>query len=129
MLCLQGKFSSKSDVWSFAVTVWEVLTLARNQPLHNLTDAQVIDNCALYYQPQPGTTTVCPPQPPGCPKEIYDLLCECWNREESQRPAFREISMFLQRKSMGYQPHAINDALLTVYKPTVNTLHSNVPVA
>ena len=39
-----------------------------------------------------------------CPKEIYDLMCECWNREESQRPAFREVHMFLQRKNMGFDP-------------------------
>ena len=31
-------------------------------------------------------------------------MCECWNREESQRPAFREVHMFLQRKNMGFDP-------------------------
>lgn len=39
-----------------------------------------------------------------CPKEIYDLMCECWNREESARPTFREIHMFTQRKNMGFDP-------------------------
>ena len=102
-----------------------MLTLARDQPLHTLTDAEVIDNCASYYRSQ--DTPVYPPQPPGCPKEIYDLMCECWNREEVHRPAFREISMFLQRKSMGYQPYAISDALLTVY-PSVND-RNTVPIA
>ncbi len=42
------------------------------------------------------------PAPANCPKEIYDLMVECWNREKTQRPAFREIHMFLQRKNMGY---------------------------
>ena len=44
------------------------------------------------------------PRPGGCPKEIYDLMAECWNREESARPTFREIHMFLMRKNMGYDP-------------------------
>ena len=44
------------------------------------------------------------PCPSNCPKEIYDLTRECWNRQESERPTFREIHMFLQRKNMGYNP-------------------------
>lgn len=111
-LCVQGKFSTKSDVWSFAVTLWEVLSLARLQPFARLDDEQVIENCRLYYVVGGTVNTPAPvqlPQPPGCPKEIYDLMCECWQRDDSLRPAFREIHMFLQRKNMGYSPH--DDAL------------------
>jgi len=93
------------------VTLWEVLSLARVQPFSRLDNEQVIDNCRLYYV---GGTAGSPPpiqlpQPPGCPKEIYDLMCECWQRDDSLRPTFREIHMFLQRKNMGYSPH--DDAL------------------
>ena len=31
-------------------------------------------------------------------------MCECWQREEKERPSFREIHMFLQRKNLGYDP-------------------------
>lgn len=48
--CLQGKFSSKSDVWSFAITLWEILTYAREQPYENLSDEKVIENCGHIYQ-------------------------------------------------------------------------------
>jgi hypothetical protein len=44
------------------------------------------------------------PVPINCPKEIYDLMCECWQRNESDRPNFREIHLFLQRKNLGYKP-------------------------
>ena len=45
----QGKFTTKSDVWSFAVTLWEVLTYARQQPYEELTDERVIDALARLY--------------------------------------------------------------------------------
>ncbi|XP_064648959.1 discoidin domain-containing receptor 2-like isoform X3 [Lineus longissimus] len=99
---LLGKFTSKSDVWSFAVTLWEVLTFAKIQPYEHLTDEQVIENCGHFYR-QDGQE-IYPPIPSNCPKEIYDLMRECWNQNDVSRPSFREIHMFLQRKNMGYNP-------------------------
>lgn len=36
-------------------------------------------------------------------------MTECWQREEKERPSFREIHLFLQRKNLGYDPK--NDEL------------------
>ena len=44
------------------------------------------------------------PKPILCPKEIYDLMCECWQANDKDRPTFREIHMFLSRKNLGYDP-------------------------
>jgi hypothetical protein len=41
-------------------------------------------------------------QPDFCEKEIWELLEECWNRDEKSRPTFAEISLFLKRKSLSY---------------------------
>ena len=38
--------------------------------------------------------------PEHCERDIWDLLEECWNRDEDSRPTFSEISMFLKRKSL-----------------------------
>ncbi|KAH9634771.1 hypothetical protein HF086_012637 [Spodoptera exigua] len=38
----------------------------------------------------------------GCPRDVYDLMCECWRRDELERPTFAEIHLFLQRKSLNY---------------------------
>lgn len=82
--------------------MWEILTFARQQPYDTLTDDDVIENCTHLYQSDGCEVTL--PQPVYCPKEIYDMIKECWNREEHLRPSFREIHMFLQRKNMGYIP-------------------------
>ncbi|XP_037082025.1 discoidin domain-containing receptor 2-like [Pollicipes pollicipes] len=96
-----GKFTTKSDVWSFAVTLWEVLTYARQQPYEEMTDERVIETLAQLYHND--AQQVYLPQPHDCPREIYDLLLECWRRDPLDRPNFREIHLFLQRKNLGYR--------------------------
>lgn len=88
------------------MTLWEILTFARERPFEALTDDQVVDNCARCYHEDctadSGLERVVLGQPANCPREIYDLMVECWNRDAAQRPTFREVHMFLQRKNMGY---------------------------
>lgn len=38
----------KSSVWSFAVTLWEILTFAREQPFEDLADEKIIENAKLF---------------------------------------------------------------------------------
>ncbi|XP_017770325.1 PREDICTED: epithelial discoidin domain-containing receptor 1-like [Nicrophorus vespilloides] len=97
----QSKYTTKSDVWAFAVTLWEILTLCRRQPFNDFSDPLVMENLAhmhcddgqFTYLPRPLTN-----------KDIYDLMLECWKRKDSERPSFREIHLFLQRKNLGYAP-------------------------
>ncbi|XP_052224230.1 discoidin domain-containing receptor 2-like [Dreissena polymorpha] len=99
---LLGKFTTKSDVWSFGVTLWEILTFACDQPYHNLSDDQVIANAGHFYRSDGQQMLL--PQPIVCPREIYDMMVECWNRSDCERPTFKDIHMFLLRKNMGYNP-------------------------
>ena len=112
-IMLQNIYTIHGDVWSFAVTVWEVLTLGSQRPLSSLSDEQVVANSELARR---GAVCVRPSRPPTCPPEIYDLLVECWNADEQRRPTFREIDMFLRRKNMGFQPnvdHVVDQTSLT----------------
>ncbi|XP_043064703.1 discoidin domain-containing receptor 2 [Drosophila ficusphila] len=97
-----GKFTTKSDVWSFAVALWEILTFAREQPYEHMTNQSVIKNIEHIYRDYKMHELL--PMPLNCPREIYDLMCECWQRDESSRPNFREIHLYLQRKNLGFKP-------------------------
>ncbi|KAG8230073.1 hypothetical protein J437_LFUL009192 [Ladona fulva] len=98
---LLDRYTCRSSAWSFAVTLWEVLMLASEKPFSNLSNELVIQNAEhMYYG---GELQVMLPKPSLCPKEVYDLMTECWKRDEDLRPSFKEIHMFLKRKNIGYQ--------------------------
>ncbi|KAK3922818.1 Discoidin domain-containing receptor 2 [Frankliniella fusca] len=101
-----GKFTTKSDVWAFAVTLWEMLHYCTAAPYPDADNPGVVDNLshlrpggeAARFEPLP-----LPPLPAAA-RDVYDLMCECWRRAEAERPSFREIHLFLQRKNLGYAP-------------------------
>ncbi|XP_018049092.1 PREDICTED: epithelial discoidin domain-containing receptor 1-like [Atta colombica] len=113
-----GKYTTKSDVWAFAVTLWEILNLGRRVPYEHLSDEEVVQSLRQLHHaadcsnanpedsckedPRNGFDYL--PRPTASSKDIYDLMLECWQREETERPTFREISLFLQRKNLGYAP-------------------------
>ncbi|PBC31948.1 Discoidin domain-containing receptor [Apis cerana cerana] len=104
---LMGRHTSKSDVWSFAVMLWEILTFAREQPFEELPDHRIVENATYFYQEDDRRIIL--PLPKNCPKDIYELMRECWHRNDVDRPSFREIHMFLQRKNLGYKHGDTND--------------------
>nr|XP_012232537.1 PREDICTED: discoidin domain-containing receptor 2-like isoform X2 [Linepithema humile] len=104
---LMGRQTCKGDVWAFAVTLWEILTFAREQPFEEFPDHRIVENATYFYQEDERRMIL--PLPKNCPKEIYDLMRECWQRNDVDRPTFREIHLFLQRKNLGYKPGESND--------------------
>lgn len=98
---LHGRFSTKSDVWAFGVTMWEILTLARRQPFAELSDEQVLENVSRCYLDQ-GVPMATLAPPPLCPREMHDMMAACWRPAARQRPPFWELLLFLRRKNLGY---------------------------
>ena len=80
---LEGNiYSSKSDVWSFMVLVWQTFVQGQKPYLH-LTDDRVKDwICAGSRIPD---------VPYDCPNALNQLMNTCWSRGPSDRPGFQEI--------------------------------------
>ncbi|MEQ2314981.1 DNA damage responsive protein [Ameca splendens] len=87
---LLGKFTMASDVWAFGVTLWEILTLCKEQPYSQFSDEQVIENTGEFFRNQGKQVYL--PKPQCCPDRIYnDLMLSCWRRNAQERPSFKEI--------------------------------------
>ena len=83
--CYYGKFSQKSDVWAFGVTMWEIFILAKEQPYSSMKDQELI-NDALK-----GKSRTPLKKPEACPPEVFAIMMKCWEHDSSQRPTFEEL--------------------------------------
>ena len=84
---LYGRFTVKSDVWSYGVLMWEVFTFA-TQPYFGATNQEVIDNIRGLVLLE------CPSL---CTQEMYDIMLECWQKMPIKRPQIGEVLQSLER--------------------------------
>ena len=91
--CFNGKFSEKSDVWAFGVTMWELFTLAKQLPYRHLSDEEVIHNSLKREFRQ------FPTRSSSCPESVYDIMERCWVQDFNERITFRELHTLLQTVS------------------------------
>ena len=87
--CFYGKFSQKSDVWAFGVTIWEIFTLAKEQPYNDMSDKQVVEDALK------GKNRQTLARPYMCPLEVYKIMLECWAHGSKQRATFEELLQLL----------------------------------
>ena len=78
---LHYRFSTKSDVWSFGIVLYEIITYGK-PPYHGMTDAEVEQQIRQGY---------CMFQPMGCPDKLYDIMLNCWQVEPANRPTFETL--------------------------------------
>ncbi|XP_075863966.1 macrophage-stimulating protein receptor isoform X3 [Microcebus murinus] len=72
------RFTTKSDVWSFGVLLWELLTRGA-PPYPN------IDPFDLTHFLAQGRRL---PQPEYCPNSLYQVMQRCWEADPATRPTF-----------------------------------------
>ncbi|CAL8234738.1 unnamed protein product [Arctogadus glacialis] len=81
------KFTSASDVWSYGIVMWEVMSYGE-RPYWEMSNQDVIKAVDESYRL---------PGPMDCPEALYLLMMDCWQRERSTRPKFDEIVCVLDK--------------------------------
>uniref|UniRef100_A0A672IYP0 receptor protein-tyrosine kinase n=1 Tax=Salarias fasciatus TaxID=181472 RepID=A0A672IYP0_SALFA len=80
-------YTTKSDVWSFGVTMWEIAT--RGQ-----TPYPGVENSEIYDYLRQGNRLK---QPPDCLDSIYALMFSCWLLSPKDRPPFESLRCELEK--------------------------------
>ncbi|XP_023253608.1 tyrosine-protein kinase SYK isoform X1 [Seriola lalandi dorsalis] len=72
------KFSSKSDVWSFGVLMWEAYSYGQ-KPYKGMKGNDVMQMIESGMRMD---------APMNCPQEIYEMMRTCWTYKADERPGF-----------------------------------------
>uniref|UniRef100_A0A667Y7S0 Tyrosine-protein kinase n=1 Tax=Myripristis murdjan TaxID=586833 RepID=A0A667Y7S0_9TELE len=83
---LYGRFTIKSDVWSFGVLLTELATKGR-VPYPGMVNREVLDQVERGYRM---------PCPAECPESLHELMLTCWRKEPEERPTFEYLQGFLE---------------------------------
>lgn len=76
---VDGRHDIKSDVWSYGVVLYEMVTLGQ-QPYQGLGNDEIIEYIARKRK------IMDPPE--DCPEHWYRLMEECWKYNPRERPNF-----------------------------------------
>ena len=92
---LYQKFTIKSDVWSFGVLLVELVTHGRN-PYPGMTNAEVLAQVERGYRM---------PQPMNTPDALYQIMLDCWKKNEWERPTFDYLQSILEDYFVSTEPN------------------------
>lgn len=78
---LNRTYTHQSDVWSYGVTVWELMTFG-TKPYDGIPASEIAGIL------EKGERL---PQPPICTIDVYMIMVKCWMIDADSRPRFREL--------------------------------------
>ncbi|XP_067007644.2 leukocyte tyrosine kinase receptor isoform X2 [Anabrus simplex] len=99
---LDGIFTSKTDVWSFGVLLWEVMSLGY-MPYTGCANREVMQLVTSGGRLEP---------PNNCPGPVYGIMTQCWHPKPDERPNFATI---LERLDYCMQDPDVMNAPLPVF--------------
>ncbi|XP_066500627.1 protein-tyrosine kinase 6 isoform X2 [Hoplias malabaricus] len=88
-----GRFSNKSDVWSYGVLLYEVFSyevFSSGCILSGYVNHEIYNLISSGYRM---------PAPDKCPPHIYKIMLKCWSGPAAERPDFKELLAWLEDAS------------------------------
>ncbi|KAK8780670.1 hypothetical protein V5799_017989 [Amblyomma americanum] len=75
-------FTTKSDVWSYGVLLWEMFSLGRNPYPGVVIDESFYKRLENGYRME---------KPEYAPDDVYEIMQSCWQAEPKDRPEFSTL--------------------------------------
>ncbi|CAL1527805.1 unnamed protein product [Lymnaea stagnalis] len=79
-------FSTASDVWSFGIVLFEIVTLG-GTPYPTIPTRDLLKELQRGYRLE---------RPDNCSQEIYDIMRQCWHEDAESRPSFDALAHRLE---------------------------------
>ncbi|KAM6081855.1 tyrosine-protein kinase Mer isoform 2-T2 [Chlamydotis macqueenii] len=80
-------YTTKSDVWAFGVTMWEIAT-------RGMTPYPGVQNHEIYEYLFRGQRLK---KPNDCSDELYGIMSACWRADPATRPTFSQLKVHLEK--------------------------------
>ncbi|XP_070609255.1 ephrin type-B receptor 1 isoform X7 [Erythrolamprus reginae] len=109
------KFTSASDVWSYGIVMWEVMSFGE-RPYWDMSNQDVINAIEQDYRLPP---------PMDCPTALHQLMLDCWQKDRNTRPRFAEIVNTLDK--MIRNPASLKTVATITAVPSQPLLDRSIP--
>ncbi|KAK5607890.1 Ephrin type-A receptor 7 [Crenichthys baileyi] len=109
------KFTSASDVWSYGIVMWEVMSYGE-RPYWDMSNQDVIKAIDEGYRL---------PAPMDCPPGLHQLMLDCWQKDRAERPKFDQIVGILDK--MIRNPNTLKTPVGTCTRPISPLLDQSTP--
>uniref|UniRef100_G3U210 Ephrin type-B receptor 1 n=1 Tax=Loxodonta africana TaxID=9785 RepID=G3U210_LOXAF len=109
------KFTSASDVWSYGIVMWEVMSFGE-RPYWDMSNQDVINAIEQDYRLPP---------PMDCPAALHQLMLDCWQKDRNSRPRFAEIVNTLDK--MIRNPASLKTVATITAVPSQPLLDRSIP--